>query len=214
MKTALKEHLQLSPLDTSKDLVIWTDAAPSEGMCYVLAQWKDHQDESHGVNIIACDCKTFKKGKRGHSPFEAELSGVHWALTKEDYYCRGAPKITVMCDAKSMAGFLAQDLDKIDNVRALNMVAEFQQYNVEIRYVPGPCMKFPDHGSRNPISSGQHKLFDTEVGSLGICVRSNRVLSIDVKDPKVEILAAVAMEDENYLRDIEHIEQQSDLELV
>ena len=171
-------------------------------------------DESHGLNIIACDSTTFKKGKRGHSPFEAELSGVHWALTKEDYYCRGAPKITVMCDANSMAGFLAQDLDKIDNVRALNMVAEFQPYNVEIRYVHGPCMKFPDHGSRNPISYGQHKLFDTEVGSLGICVRSNRVLSIDVKDPKVEILTAVAMEDENYLRDIEHIEQQSDLELV
>ena len=114
-----------------------------------------------------------------------------------------------MCD-----GFLAQDLDKIDNVCALNMVAEFQPYNVEIRYVPGPCMKFPDHGSRNTISYGQHKLFDTEFGSLAICVHSNRVLSIDVKDPKVEILAAVAMEDENYLRDIEHIEQQSDLEHV
>ena len=40
------------------------------------------------------------------------------------------------------------------------------------------------------------------------------MLSIDVKDPKVEILAAVAMEDENYLRDIEHIEQQSDLQHV
>ena len=38
MKTALKEHVKLSPLDTSKDLVIWTDAAPGEGMCYVLAQ--------------------------------------------------------------------------------------------------------------------------------------------------------------------------------
>ena len=68
--------------------------------------------------------------------------------------------------------------------------------------------------SRNPIPYGQHKLFDTEVGSLGICVHSNRALSIDVKDPKVEILAAVAMEDDNYLREIEHIEQQSDLEHV
>ena len=26
MKTAHKEHVKLSPLDTSKDLVIWTDA--------------------------------------------------------------------------------------------------------------------------------------------------------------------------------------------
>ena len=60
MKTAHKEHVKLSPLDTSKDLVIWTDAVPGEGMCYVLAQWKDPQDESRGVNIIACDSTTFK----------------------------------------------------------------------------------------------------------------------------------------------------------
>ena len=36
MKTALKEHVKLSPLDTSKDLVIWTDAAPNEGMCHAV----------------------------------------------------------------------------------------------------------------------------------------------------------------------------------
>ena len=139
---------------------------------------------------------------------------MHWALTKEDYYCHGAPKIVVCCDAKSMAGFLSQDLYKIDNTRAQNMAEELQPYNLEVRYVPGPRMEFPDHGSRNPISYGQHKLFNTKVGSLGICIRSNRVLSVDVKDPKLEILAAVAMEDESYLRDIEHIEQQSELDHV
>ena len=79
-----------------------------------------------------------------------------------------------------MAGFLAQDLEKIDNTRAKNMVEELQPYNIEVRYVPGQTMEFPDHGSRHPISHGQHMLFDTEVGSLGICVRSNRVLSADV----------------------------------
>ena len=38
MKAALKEHVKLTPLDTSKDLLVWSDAAPSEGMAYVLAQ--------------------------------------------------------------------------------------------------------------------------------------------------------------------------------
>ena len=85
MNAALKEYVKLSPLDTAKDLLIWTNAAPSKGMYYVLAQWKDPQDESSGVNIIVCDSATFKKGKRSLSLFEAELSGVHWALTKEDY---------------------------------------------------------------------------------------------------------------------------------
>ena len=59
MKAALRQHIRLSPLDTSKDLLVWTDAAPSEGMCYVLAQWKNPEDESLGINILSCDSTTF-----------------------------------------------------------------------------------------------------------------------------------------------------------
>ena len=92
------------------------------------------------------------------------------------------------------------------------MVEELIPYNIEVRYVPGKNMEFPDHGSRYPISHGEQKLFDTELGSLGICVRSRRVQSVDVKDPKFKILARVAMEDHRYLRDIELVVQQTDLD--
>ena len=61
---------------------MWSDAAPSEGMCYILAQYKDPENPKLGVDIISCDSTTFKRGKRSLSPFEAELAGVHWALTK------------------------------------------------------------------------------------------------------------------------------------
>ena len=60
MKGALRDHIKLSPLDTSKDLVLWCDAAPSEGMSYILAQFKDPENESLGLNIIACDSTTFR----------------------------------------------------------------------------------------------------------------------------------------------------------
>ena len=93
------------------------------------------------------------------------------------------------------------------------MLEELQPYQIEVRHIPGPKMEFLDHGSRNPISYGQHKLFDSEAHSLGICVRSNRVMaldSVDVKDPKVETLAAMAARDDSYLRDVEHVEVHSD----
>ena len=67
IKAALRQHIKLSPLDTSKDLLVWSDAAPSEGMCYVIAQWKDHEDESLGKKIVSCDSTTFKRGKRSLS---------------------------------------------------------------------------------------------------------------------------------------------------
>ena len=93
------------------------------------------------------------------------------------------------------------------------MVEELQSYSVEARYVPGLKMEFTDYGSRHHISYGQHKLFDSEPGSLGNCVRSNRVVpmeSTDIKDPKVETFAAMAVRDPGYMRDVEHIERQAD----
>ena len=77
MKGAYRQHVKLTPLDTSKDLLLWSDAAPSDGMSYVLAQWKNPEDEKLGVGIVSCDSTTFKRGKRSLSPFEAELAGVH-----------------------------------------------------------------------------------------------------------------------------------------
>ena len=38
--------------------------------------------------------------------------------------------------------------------------------------------------------------------------------SCDVKDPKVEILAAMALQDEGYKRDVDHVRNNSDLEKV
>ena len=52
MKTAIKSHIKLSPFDTSKDVVTWTDAALTIGMAYILDQYKDPDNEALGVNIL------------------------------------------------------------------------------------------------------------------------------------------------------------------
>ena len=69
MKNGIKSHIKLSPLDTSKDVVIWTDAAPTIGLAYILGQFKNPDDEAMGVNIVSCDSTIFKHGKRSYSPF-------------------------------------------------------------------------------------------------------------------------------------------------
>ena len=52
---------------------------------------------------------------------------------------------------------------------------------VEVVHVPGAKMELLDYGSRNPISYGQHKVFDAGAGSLGVCQRSNRVVPSRMK---------------------------------
>ena len=60
-------------------------------------------------------------------------------------------------------------MEKIKNSRARAMVEEIQIYPIEVVHVPGAKMELLDHGSRNPIRFGQHKEFEAEAGSLGIC---------------------------------------------
>ena len=87
-------------------------------------------------------------------------------------------------------------------------------FPIDVVHVPGVKMELLDHGSRYPISIGQHKEFEAEAGTLGICHRSNRVSpmeSCDVKDPKVELLAAMALQDEDYRKDVDHVKNQSKL---
>ena len=85
---------------------------------------------------------------------------------------------------------------------------------LEVRYVPGPKMEFADHGSRYPISHGKHRWLESQPGELGILVRSNRVQSTDLKDPKVEILASLAAGDDIYQNNVEHIENQDDMKAI
>ena len=166
------------------------------------------------MNIISCDSTTFRRGKRGLSPFEAELACVHWALRKEDYFCRGARKIIVCSDAKSLGGFINQDLEKIKSDRKQQMVEEMLPYRLEVRHVPGLQMELADHGSRYPISHGQHRWIEAQPGEIGIMVRSNRVQSTDIKDPKVEILAGIAARDNVYQNNVDHIENQDSLNVI
>ena len=40
MENAIKSHVKLSPLDVEKAIVMYTDAAPTVGITYILSQVK------------------------------------------------------------------------------------------------------------------------------------------------------------------------------
>ena len=205
MKRTITEHVKLSPLDVEKDIHLWTDAAPTVGMSYLLLQEKVVGDESKGFNIITCDSTTFKRGKASYSPFEAELAAIHLACKKEDYFLRGAPRIIVKCDAKNMGSFIHQPLDKIGNPRELKMVEDLLPYNLVVEHIPGSQTEVADYGSRNPVLRGCHEQFTTSPGQLGIAVRSSRVKSVDCVDPRVEKLAMAGTQDMAYCKMVEDI---------
>ena len=98
------------------------------------------------------------------------------------------------------------DLDKMENPREQYMDA-VQKNKCVIRIWQEDV---PDCGSRYPFSDENYKLFYTEVGRLGISVRFRSVISLDVKDPNIGILAKIGAEDQSYLQGIQYFEQQID----
>ena len=87
LKIAIKNHVQLSPLDTSKPIHLHLDAATTVGMSYMLCQPRS-EDPAHGKTIVSCNSTTFTDTQQRYSPFEAETLAVQWATKAEDYFIR------------------------------------------------------------------------------------------------------------------------------
>ena len=61
MKACLKEHVKLSPIDVTNNLVLIIDAAATIGCSYILVQYKGEREEEE-YNFISMDSSNFKRG--------------------------------------------------------------------------------------------------------------------------------------------------------
>ena len=154
LKTAIKEHVKLSPLDVNRPLWAWLDAAKTVGMSYILVQPKS-DNEADGVTIISCDSTNFKAGQKGYSAFEAEVACAQWFTSKEDYFIRGAPEVILKSDAKNLDGLLRTELGKIENPRLQKMCERMMPYNLRVENVRGVDNNIADFGSRYPRNTSE-----------------------------------------------------------
>ena len=78
LKACLKEHIKLSPIDVTKNLVLIKDAAATIGCSYILVQYKSETEED-GYNFISMDSSHFKKEQLSLCLFEAEIAALRCA---------------------------------------------------------------------------------------------------------------------------------------
>ena len=86
------------------------------------------------------------------------------------------------------------------------MLEKTMMYNFEMKYRPGKEMAVADWGSRSPCQEGAHEDFITKNNKMGITGKSLRVKQLDLIDPKLEELAAIGAEDQDYQLMIGHSE--------
>src|ERR1700734_200570 len=142
----LKDAITSAPVliepDETRPYVIETGASDF-GLGIALYQ----EGEDGRMHLVAFDGRKFHGAELNYPTHEKELLAVKHALEKWRAYVDNGLKITIITDHDSL-----KYMNTISNPskRIARWVEEFQQYNLEIKYRPGPQAIVPDALSRRP----------------------------------------------------------------
>merc|ERR1711895_363151 len=134
LKTCLRNHIKLSPVDTSKPLILVIDSAATVGTSYWLLQEKEVGNPSVGMNFISMDSANFKRGQINMCPFEAEVAGLRYAC-------------------KKLGTAYQKPLEEIKNRRVMKMFLDVSHVNLVFKHIPGILNSTTDYRSRHPRDS-------------------------------------------------------------
>ena len=91
--------LVVSAFDPALPLHLMCDESSEGGLGYVLLQPAEGK-----TNVLQCGSSTLSAAQRGYSVVELELLAITWALSKCDYFVRGALRVLVMTGHQSLVG--------------------------------------------------------------------------------------------------------------
>ena len=83
-------------------------------------------------HIIAIGSTGLTGAQSRYSPVELETLGVVFAVTKLDYFTRGAPHLAVYSDCSALGPLFAKGIDKIKNSRLQQMREKMMGYAITV----------------------------------------------------------------------------------
>ena len=134
LKQCLRDHVKISPIDTSKNLEMVIDSAATIGTSYLLLQRKT-EDPADGFNFIGMDSANFRKGQLSLCPFEAEVAGLRYACRKENHFLQACPEILVVTDCRKMLSTYSKPLETIKNRRVQQMFLDICHLNLRFEHI-------------------------------------------------------------------------------
>ena len=81
----------LSAFDPALPLHLMCDASREGGLGYVLVQPAEGK-----TNVLQCGSSTLSAAQWGYSIEELDLLAIPWALSKCDYFLKGAHRVILM----------------------------------------------------------------------------------------------------------------------
>lgn len=149
LKKVLRELGKLKIADYDKEFLLRTDASDL-GMGAVLLQ-KNSKEEWVPVQWAS---KKFTPTEVRYGISEKEMYAVFWGVKKFEYELRGR-KFKIETDHKALAEIRKKS--DFNNARINRWIEKIQEFDFEIRYIPGDEMVVPDALSRFYTNKEDHK---------------------------------------------------------
>ena len=148
VKKRLKTIIPVTPVDTSKPLMIYTDASNS-GLGWILTQRKNNQlnlDENWKENqiVIEMGSTSLSECQSRYSPVEKEMLAAVTEVTKLDFFCRAAPEVHIFSDCSTLVNITRKDFSEISNTRLLRLLEKVSGYNLTFHHLPGSRYSISD----------------------------------------------------------------------
>jgi hypothetical protein len=172
----LKQKLITRPIlifaDLSKPFHLITDASKYSIGC-VLTQTRENKEKP-----IAYKSRKLNNAETNYNTIEKECLALVWGVHQFREFFLGGPKFTIFTDCKSLLWiFNIKDL----NSRLVKFRLKLEQYNYEIKYIPGKLNIIADTLSRYPIEDIENnsQIIDNDNTQIRIFQLNNHFSSLD-----------------------------------
>ena len=165
--------------DSTKPVVLLTDASRLFGLGYALGHLERHSGGKDVFKIVRCGLKGLTPTQQRYSTIELECLAIVWAIQKCSFFLRGLPSFLVLTDHRPLEGIFLEDLFDLPSPRLQRMCEKVSMYSFRVQWTPGKTHLIADALSRAPLFSPQD-LPDLEIDTAITCLSATSSSSLDI----------------------------------
>lgn len=143
MKKVISQALSLTPFDSTKKIILQCDASKNGiGSCMF-------QEHGGQLKLVACVSRQMNTSELNYSQSEKEMLAIYFGCTKFHRFIYGLADVHVYTDHKPLTNIMNKHIGNIGSIRLQRFRLKLLRYNINLIYVPGKSLHFPDMLSRN-----------------------------------------------------------------
>ena len=145
----------------------------------------------HGWRITLAGSRFLKPAETRYAPVEGEALAIAWSLEHTKFFTQGCDNLVIVTDHKPLVKLFGdRALDQITNSRLFSLKQRTLPWRFSVAYMSGKDNSFSDATSRNPVSSNDEDVSNSEILA--------GVMIAEMDEADVEDVATLSSKDGNF----------------